>query len=153
MGVTRIVHVSITNPSLACDLPYFRGKAQTEQALAETGVSFGIVRPTVVFGPGDVLINNIAWLLRHLPVFAIAGDGEYRVRPVHVDDVARLCIAMGDRTDDAIVDAVGPEVFTFAGLVGRSVSPSAVSPDSCISRRPQLPHSCGAGVGLHDAAA
>ena len=81
VGVTRIVHVSITNPSLACDLPYFRGKAQTEQALAETGVSFGIVRPTVVFGPGDVLINNIAWLLRHLPVFAIVGDGEYRVRP------------------------------------------------------------------------
>jgi NADH dehydrogenase len=151
-GVTRIVHVSITNPSLACDLPYFRGKAHTEQALAETGVSFGIVRPTVVFGPGDVLINNIAWLLRHLPVFAIAGDGTYPVRPVHVDDVARLCIAMGDRTDDAIIDAVGPEVFSFVGLV------DAVG--DAIGRRPRLVHLPSTavaalahvlGVGLRDA--
>jgi NADH dehydrogenase len=116
-GVQRIVHVSITNPSLSSDLPYFRGKALVEDALADTGVPFGIVRPTVVFGGGDVLVNNIAWLLRHLPVFAVAGDGRYRVRPVHVDDVARLCVEAAGVSGDLIVDAVGPDVFTFDGLV------------------------------------
>jgi nucleoside-diphosphate-sugar epimerase len=116
-GVQRIVHVSITNPSIGSSLPYFRGKALVEQALAASGVAFGIVRPTVVFGPGDVLINNIAWLLRHLPIFAVAGDASYRVRPVHVDDVARLCVDAAATDHDVIVDAVGPESFTFTELV------------------------------------
>jgi uncharacterized protein YbjT (DUF2867 family) len=116
-GVERIVHVSITNPSPTSGLPYFRGKAQVEEALAAAGVPWAVVRPTVVFGPGDVLINNIAWLLRHLPVFAVAGDGTYRVRPVHVDDVARLCIEARDRADGDITDAVGPETMTFDQLV------------------------------------
>jgi uncharacterized protein YbjT (DUF2867 family) len=116
-GVAKVVHVSITNPSLTSDLGYFRGKALVEEALAESGIPYGIVRPTVVFGDGDVLINNIAWLLRHLPLFAIAGDGCYRVRPVHVDDVARVCIEVAGRAADVVVDAVGPESFTFNGLV------------------------------------
>ncbi len=116
-GVQRIVHVSITNPSLSSDLPYFRGKALVEDALADTGVPFGIVRPTVVFGDGDVLLNNIAWLLRHFPVFAIAGDGQYRVRPVHVDDVARLCVETAATAGDVVVDAVGPDRCTFDALV------------------------------------
>ena len=116
-GVSRIVHVSITNPSLDSPLGYFRGKAQVETALAESGVSFAVVRPTVVFGRGDVLINNIAWFLRHLPVFAVPGDGDYRLRPVHVADVARLCVAAASSDDGAVVDAVGPETFTFLELV------------------------------------
>jgi NADH dehydrogenase len=117
-GVERVVHVSITNPSLSSDLPYFHGKALVEEALAAAGVPFGIVRPTVVFGAGDVLINNIAWLLRHLPVFAVAGDGRYAVRPVHVEDVARLCVEVARAQGDVIVDAVGPDTFTFDELVG-----------------------------------
>lgn len=115
-GVGRIVHVSITNPSIDSPLPYFRGKAQVEAALAESGVPHSIVRPTVVFGRGDVLLNNIAWLLRHFPVFAVAGAGDYRVRPVHVADVARLCVEVaGER--DVVIDAVGPETFGFAEMV------------------------------------
>lgn len=131
-GVKRIVHVSITNPSISSSLPYFRGKALVEQALAASGVPFGIVRPTVVFGPGDVLINNIAWLLRHLPVFAVAGDGSYRVRPVHVDDVARLCIEAAREPDDVTVDAGGPESFTFEELV-RTIG-------SAIGCKPRIVH-------------
>jgi len=113
-GVERIVHISITKPSLDSPLPYFHGKALVEQALRETGLAHTIVRPTVVFGRGDVLLNNIAWLLRRLPIFAIPGTGKYRVRPVHVDDVARLCV----ETRGGTVDAVGPVVFTFEEMVG-----------------------------------
>ena len=92
-GVKRIVHVSITNPSIESPLPYFRGKALVEYALAQSGVPYSIVRPTWIFGgERDVLVNNIAWILRRMPVFALPGDGTYPVQPVHVDDLARICI-------------------------------------------------------------
>jgi len=116
-GVRRIVHVSITKPDEGAKegLPYFVGKREVERTLLESGstISWAIVRPTVVFGPGDILINNIAWLLRRLPVFAIPGDGAYRVRPVAVQDVARLCVDAGQADDKRIIEAVGPDTFTF----------------------------------------
>ncbi len=118
-GVRRVVHVSVTNPDADSPFPYFRGKATVEEMLATTCASWAVVRPTVIFGPGDILMNNIAWLLRRFPFFAVPGDGRYRVRPVHVDDVAELCIDLS--TDDApsTVDAVGPDTFAFDALVKR----------------------------------
>ena len=62
--VRRIVHVSITNPDLDSKLPYFRGKAELEELLPSLAPSYCILRPTVLFGKEDVLINNIAWALR-----------------------------------------------------------------------------------------
>jgi nucleoside-diphosphate-sugar epimerase len=117
-GVRRIVHVSITNPVEGALLPYFRGKALVERHLQEAGVRCSIVRPTVVFGPGDVLVNNIAWLLRRIPVFAIPGAGDYLIRPVHVDDLARLCVECSQAGADVVLDAVGPETLTFVDMVG-----------------------------------
>ncbi len=116
-GVERIVHISITNPSITSPYPYFRGKALVERALAETGVPYTILRPAILFGGADVLVNNIAWLLRHLPVFAFGGRGDYRIRPIHVDDLAALCLQAASASGDHIVDAVGPDRPTFAELV------------------------------------
>lgn len=116
-GVQRIVHVSITNPSLTSADSYFRGKAEVEEALAHCGVSYAVARPAVLFGGDGVLVNNIAWLLRRLPVFAIGGRGDYRVRPVHVDDLARLCAALGSSDGAVTVDAVGPQSLTFRQIV------------------------------------
>ena len=116
-GVQRIVHVSITHPSLGSPYPYFRGKAQVEHILAEVGVSHAIARPAILFGGDGLLVNNLAWLLRHLPVFAVGGRGEYRVRAIHVEDLARLCVELGARNDTAVVDAVGPQSLTFRQLV------------------------------------
>jgi nucleoside-diphosphate-sugar epimerase len=117
-GAQRIVHVSITHPDVGSTDSYFRGKALVEQALTETGVPCAIVRPGILFGGQAVLLNNIAWLLRHLPVFAVGGDGRYRVRPVHVDDLARLCVTLAaDGGDRIVADAVGPERPTFLELV------------------------------------
>ena len=113
-GVQRIVHVSITNPSPDSPDSYFRGKAAVEQALAGSGVpSYAVARPAILFGSKGVLVNNVAWLLRRLPVFAIGGRGDYRLRPIHVDDLAALCVDLGARTDTTVVDAVGPESLTF----------------------------------------
>lgn len=117
-GVRRLAHISITNPSRVSPLGYFRGKALVEEVVVGSALSHAIIRPTVLFGGDDVLINNIAWLTRKLPFFAVAGTGEYRVRPVFVDDVARIAVDAGGRVDDLVIDAVGPETFTFDELVG-----------------------------------
>jgi len=116
-GVRRIVHISISNPALDSPLGYFRGKAQVEEALKATGVPHAILRPTVIFGRGDILINNIAWFLRRFPIFGVPGAGESRLQPIFLDDVAELAVAAGERGEDLIEDAVGPEVFAFADLV------------------------------------
>ena len=116
-GVKRVVHVSITNPSEASPLEYFSGKARLERALAESGLSYAILRPTVLFGKEDILINNIAWVLRRLPVFGVFGAGQYRLQPIYVDDLAKLAVEQGHETSDRIVNAIGPETFTYRGLV------------------------------------
>src|SRR5690349_1941794 len=121
-GVQRIVHVSIANPSLDSPLGYYKGKAQLEQAVAESGLAYTILRPTVIFGLEDILINNIAWFVRHFPVFAIPGDGRYRIRAIYVEDMARLMADAADREGNSVIDAVGPETYTFEEMVRQIAS-------------------------------
>ncbi len=127
-GVKRIVHVSIANPTFESPLGYYRGKARLEQAVIGSGLAYTILRPTVIFGTEDILINNIAWFVRHFPVFGIPGNGRYHVRPIHVEDMARLVVDAVDQSGNSVLDAIGPETFTFEELVsliarqvGRSV--------------------------------
>ena len=116
-GVRRVVHVSITNPSVDTPLAYFSGKAELERALEATGLSFAVLRPTVLFGKEDILINNIAWMLRTFPAFAIPGDGAYRLQPIFVDDLAELAVRLGTERSNQVVNAIGPETFTYRELV------------------------------------
>jgi uncharacterized protein YbjT (DUF2867 family) len=116
-GVRRIVHVSIANPSLQSPLGYYKGKAQLEQAVLDSGLSYTILRPTVIFGLEDILINNIAWFVRHFPLFGIPGDGRYRIRPIYVEDMAQLMADAVEESTRIVFDAVGPETFTFEELV------------------------------------
>lgn len=116
-GVQRIVHVSILNADKADDLGYYKGKHDLEDAIKACGVPCSIVRPGVLFGRGDILVNNIAWVLRHLPIFGLFGDGSYKLRPLHVDDMAALMDSHGLMSGNHTVDAVGPETFTFRELV------------------------------------
>lgn len=117
-GVRRVVHISITNPSESSPLPYFSGKARLERGLIESGLSYAILRPAVLFGKEDILINNIAWTLRHLPVFGVFGDGNYRLQPIYVDDLDTLAVEQGQQQSNLILDAIGPETFTYRQLVG-----------------------------------
>ncbi|MBI3160829.1 MAG: NAD(P)H-binding protein [Chloroflexi bacterium] len=116
-GVGRIVHTSIANPDPASPLPYYAGKGRLEQDIQASGLSYTILRPTVIFGREDVLINNIAWFLRHFPLFAIPGDGRYKLQPIYVDDLAALAAEGVGRSDSYAVDAIGPETFAFTDLV------------------------------------
>ncbi len=147
-GVERIVQVSIANPSLESPLPYFRGKALVECALAHSGLHYSIVRPTWIFGgERDVLANNIAWILRRMPVFALPGSGSYPVQPVHVDDLARICIDAAGSNGDLVVDAAGPERMPFGDIV--ALVRSAVNARSPIVHiPPSLMAAAARGLGL-----
>ena len=116
-GVRRIVHVSITNPDPSSPLPYFRGKGQLEDALRGLGVSYAILRPTVLYSVEDILLNNIAWTLRKFPIVLLPGRGDYGIQPVFVEDLAELAVSAAENDDNREIDAVGPEVFTYAEMV------------------------------------
>jgi NADH dehydrogenase len=118
-GVQRVVHVSITNPREDSPLEYFSGKARLERALIESGMSYAILRPTVLFGREDILVNNIAWALRRFPAFMVFGDGQYRLQPIYVDDLAALAVREGASRTNTIINAIGPETFTYRNLVAQ----------------------------------
>ena len=136
-GVRRVVHVSITNPSEASPLEYFSGKARLERVLAASGLQYSILRPTVLFGREDILINNIAWALRRFPVFAVFGDGRYRLQPIYVEDLAALAVAEGEQTQNHIIEAIGPETFTYEELVA-AVSQAIGQPRRIVHVSPGL---------------
>ena len=91
--------------------------ADVEEILKGLGVPYAIIRPTLVFGDGDVLINNMAWALRRFPIFPLCGEGDYLVQPIHVEDTAEQAVAAAQESEDTISDSAGPETFTFAGLL------------------------------------
>jgi NADH dehydrogenase len=145
-GVGRVVHVSITNPSEDSALPYFRGKARLERALQESGLRHSILRPAVLFGHEDILINNIAWALRRLPVFGVFGRGDYRIQPIYIEDFAALAVSESRQTANRVVDAIGPETFTFRRLVeevGRIIG----KPRPILSVHPAFAHFVASIIG------
>ncbi len=116
-GVERIVHISVSNPSPDSSLPYFKGKWQVEDELKKIGIPYAIIRPTLIFGPNDLLLNNIAWALRRFPLFPIYGNGDYPVQPIYAEDVAIQAVAAGASTENFIADAAGPDTFTFEEMI------------------------------------
>ncbi|HXC80019.1 MAG TPA: NAD(P)H-binding protein [Candidatus Acidoferrum sp.] len=131
-GVRKVVHISVSNPSLDSHLDYYVGKARTEEIVRESGLLWAIVRPTLIFGPGDILINNIAWLLRNMPIFVIPENGRYRVQPVAGEDVAEIAVWAAAQPENVVVDAAGPDVMTYAEMVD--------SVAITVHRRPRIVH-------------
>src|SRR5215472_3022006 len=116
-GVRRVVHISVSNPSEDSPLDYYAGKARAERAVRESGLSWAIVRPTLMFGQGDILINNVAWMLRRFPIFGIPGNGAYRLQPVAGEDVAEIATWAAEQVDNLTVDAAGPDVVYYSEIV------------------------------------
>ncbi len=146
-GVRRVVHLSVSNASPSSHLPYFRGKALTEEAVASSGLSHAVIRPTLVYAREDVLVNNIAWLLRRLPLFVVPGSGRYTLQPVAVEDVSALAVAVGDSDETTVLDAAGPDIFTFDELVGL-VRKAVGSPARIMHASSGITHGLGSLLGL-----
>jgi len=145
--VKRIVHIGVTRASLDSDLPYYRGKAIQELMLRECGVPFSVVRPTLVFGKEDILVNNIAWLIRTSPVFPIFGSGDYRVQPIFVEDLAEIAVRQSTGTAGTTVDAIGPETFTFQEFVALIAEKIERNP-KVVKVPPSLGIFCGRILGV-----
>ncbi len=146
-GVGKIVHFSVTNASHCSELPYFRGKAQVEDMLKGLGVPYAVIRPTLVYGDGDVLLNNMAWALRRFPVFPVCGRGYYPVQPIYAEDVAALAVQAGSQIDNSIADAAGPETFTFEELLRLLASAMGVC-SRLVRMPPRVGYSLTRLVGL-----
>ena len=116
-GIKRIVHISVSNPSPTSNLPYFKGKWQVEEELKKTGVSYAIIRPTLIYGANDLLLNNIAWAIRRFPVFPMYGNGDYPVQPVFAEDVAKQAVSAAGASENSVTDAAGPDTFSFEELI------------------------------------
>lgn len=144
--VRRIVHFSVSNAT-ASDLPYYRAKAAVEELVADAAVSHAVLRPTLIFGREDLLLNNVAWFLRRFPAFAIFGAGDYRVQPVFVGDVAEIAVVQGAETADATVDVAGPEVYTFEVLLWHLVQALDVR-CTLVRAPPRLAHLAVKGAEL-----
>jgi uncharacterized protein YbjT (DUF2867 family) len=116
-GVRKFVHISVTNATESSPLPYFHGKAMVEAAIRESALNYAIIRPALIFGVEDILLNNIGWLLRRFPFFAIPGRGDYRVQPIFAGDLGEIAANAAQDGQSATFDAVGPKIFTFDELV------------------------------------
>jgi uncharacterized protein YbjT (DUF2867 family) len=117
-GVRKIVHVSVSNADERSDLPYYSNKGRIERLVRDSGVDYTILRPTLVVGRGDILVNNIAFFLRHLPVFTIFGRGDYRAQPTDVDAFAAVAVdAIGGDHHGQTVPVAGPNDWTFRDMV------------------------------------
>jgi NADH dehydrogenase len=145
-GVQRVVQLSVSNASASSALPYFRAKALAEEALASSGLSYAIVRPTLVFARGDVLVNNLAWLLRRLPLFVVPGSGDYTLQPVAVEDVAELAVRAGLAEDALVLDSAGPDIFSFDEFV-RLLREAVGSRATIVHARPRIAHALSALAG------
>ena len=145
-GVKKFVHISVTNPDKALPLPYYRGKALLEQVVSQSGLPYAVIRPTLIFGPEDILINNIAWCLRKFPFFAVPGAGDYRIQPIFCEDVAEIAVAAAHRDRNEVLDAAASEVFTFDKLV-HQIAEKIGSKSKVIHLPPQVALSLSSLVG------
>ncbi len=145
-GVRKFVHISVTKPTESSPLPYFRGKAMVEAAVMESALSYAIIRPALIFGVEDILLNNIAWLLRRFPVFALPGRGKYRVQPIFAADLGEIAVNAACDDRSSTFDAVGPEIFTFDELV-RMIANAVHSKSRIVHVDPRIALACAQVVG------
>ena len=106
-----------TPPRILGCPPTSEGKGQVEEVLKGMRILYAILRSTLVFGEGDLLLNNMAWALRRFPVFPVFMRGDYRVQPIHAGDLAALAVAAGSGNASFVADAAGSDTFTFEELL------------------------------------
>ncbi len=135
-GVKKILHISITKANSLSPLKYFKYKGLIEEYIINSGVSYVILRPTVVFGKEDILINNIIWFLRRFPIFPIFGRGDYLIQPIYVLDLAKIAVEKALNSENSIIDCAGPEVFSFRELIQKIKS--AIDSKSIIINLPTI---------------
>ena len=118
-SVRRFVHVSALGAANAPHLRYLHSKWQGEQAVVGSGLPHVIIRPSLIFGPGDEFTTAVAALALSSPVTPVIGSGNNRLQPIHVDDVAQCVVAAaeGDLRGNRVVEIGGPEQLSYNEII------------------------------------
>ncbi|HEV8050237.1 MAG TPA: NAD-dependent epimerase/dehydratase family protein [Thermoplasmata archaeon] len=116
-----IVQVSVppAPTHLESGIPYLTYKRRFDADVGNSGVPYAIVRPTMMFGRGDVLLGVMLRTARRYPVFPMFGDGTYRISPVAAADVARLVLRFARAPPNAVVDVGGPASYRYVDVTDR----------------------------------
>lgn len=117
-GIGRFIQVSVPGapPALESRLPYLREKRAVDDAVARSGISYRILRPTAMFGERDVLLGVMIRAIHRYPFFPMFGDGEYHLSPIAAADVARAITRELARDAVGTDDLGGPRCFTYREL-------------------------------------
>jgi len=114
VGVDRFIYISGAAADESSSHPGFRAKGRAERTLRESGLTYTIFRPSLIYGPEDKVVNGLARALRFAPIFGVPGTGHQKVQPVLVDDVAAcVMLAVSGRGGNGTYEIGGPDLMTF----------------------------------------
>jgi uncharacterized protein YbjT (DUF2867 family) len=118
-GVRRYLQMSALGTRAGSSTGYFASKFRAEEEVRASGLDYTIFRPSVIFGPKDDFVNQLAGLLRGLPAMPVIGDGEYLLQPVSADDVARCFVDALERPETVgkTYELCGPDRMSYNELL------------------------------------
>ncbi|MGH7036788.1 MAG: complex I NDUFA9 subunit family protein [Stellaceae bacterium] len=117
-GVKRLAHLSGIGANAHSSSPYIRSRGEGEAAVRQAFPSAILIRPAVMFGPGDALVTPLSNMLRHMPAFPLFGRGETRLQPVYVEDVAAgIVCALQAPAPEPVQEFAGPHIYSYAELL------------------------------------
>jgi uncharacterized protein YbjT (DUF2867 family) len=117
-SVANFIYISGAAADERSTNPAFRAKGRAERVLRTSGLAFTILRPSLVYGPEDRVVNGLASALRMMPIMVVPGTGRQHLRPLFVEDLAAcVALAIGGRGRDGIFEIGGPDEMAFDELV------------------------------------
>ncbi len=118
-GLRRLVHISALGARPGTGSRYYETKAQAERLVEESGLDWTILRPSLIFGPGDEFFGRVlkGLVQSPLPFVPLIGDGRFPFRPIYAGDVAQVVVEALERPFLGRLDLVGPREYTFRELL------------------------------------
>ncbi|GAC1455202.1 MAG: complex I NDUFA9 subunit family protein [Candidatus Limnocylindrales bacterium] len=121
-GVRRLVHLSAIGASATSPYPFLQSKGEGEDAVTGSRLGAVVLRPSILFGPGDDFFPRLGFAL-HFPVVPVPGHGQARFQPLHVADLAQA-VRAGLRRDDVlgVHEIGGPDPVTYRELLAETMA-------------------------------
>ena len=118
-GAGKLVYLSAMGTEAEALSRYHRTKYEAEQTVIGSGLPYVILRPSVIYGPGDGFVSLLAKLIRRSPVTPVFGSGRYQLQPVYIDDMTEIMTrALTSKSVlGQIVDCGGPEKLEYVSIL------------------------------------
>jgi uncharacterized protein YbjT (DUF2867 family) len=117
-GLQRIAHLSGLGSDARSTSSYIRSRGEGEEVVRQAFPGATMIRPAVMFGPGDAFVTPLLKMLRALPIFPMFGRGQTRLQPAYVEDVAEaIARALRSPSAASAYELGGPRIYTFEELL------------------------------------